>query len=168
MNYATERLRIRPLTCNDTKFIIELLNQKSFIENIADKQVKTTEDAIEYLTSGPIASYREFGFGLSCVELKESGQPIGLCGLLKRSELDHPDIGYALLDRFTGKGYAKEAASGCLLIADTELNLKTVCAVTSLNNPTSIELLVKLGFKFLKEIEFYGEPTNYYEREKVY
>ncbi len=167
MQCSTEQLIIQPLTHQDTDFIIELLNQRSFIENIADKGVRNQRDAIKYLDEGPLASYRQFGFGLSRVQLKLSGEPIGICGLLRRPELTCPDLGYALLDRFTGKGYAKEAAAGVLKIADTQLKLTSVCAVTSLDNPASIGLLKSLGFKFVKEIELYGEPTNYYLRERA-
>lgn len=165
MNYSTERLSIRPLTHDDSSFIIELLNQESFIKNIADKEVRTEEDAINYLDNGPLASYKEFGFGLSCVQLKASNELIGTCGLLKRPELEYPDIGYALIDRFAGKGLAKEAAKGALEVADNQLKLKRICAVTSLDNPASIGLLISLGFQFEKEIVLYGEPTNYYLRE---
>lgn len=165
MNYVTERLLVRPLTHEDSDFIIELLNQESFIKNIADKGVRTKKDAIEYLDNGPIASYQQFGFGLSGVQLKGSNELIGTCGLLKRPELDYPDIGYALIDRFAGKGFAKEAAIGALEVADNQFKLKRICAVTSLDNPPSIGLLISLGFQFEKEIELYGEPTNYYLRE---
>ena len=167
MNYSTERLSIRPLNHNDTSFIIELLNQKSFMDNIADKGVRTEQDALDYLESGPLASYRQYGFGLSCVQLKSSNQPIGICGLLKRPELEHPDIGYALLDRFAGKGFAKEAAQGTLDVADNQYKLKRVCAVTSLDNPASIKLLLSLGFQFEKEMVLYGEATNYYLRANI-
>lgn len=34
-----------------------------------------------------MASREKHGFGLNCVELKESGVPIGTCGLIKRPDV---------------------------------------------------------------------------------
>ena len=152
----TKRLRIRYFNTDDTDFIIKLLNQPSFIENIADKGVRNKNDAINYLNTGPIASYKQNGFGLSMVELKDSNTPIGMCGLIKRDELDDVDIGYALLTKFEGKGYAREAAQAVLENGNTQHGLKRIIAVTSPTNLGSIKLLESLGFEYEKMVELYG------------
>src|SRR4051812_23982397 len=105
----TERLFIRHLTQDDAAFILELLNEPAFIRNIADRGVRTIEDAQAYIQDGPIASYAKNGFGLFGVELKATGVPIGMCGLIRRDVLPDVDIGYALLERYWNKGYAHEA-----------------------------------------------------------
>ncbi|GAM68582.1 acetyltransferase [Vibrio sp. JCM 19236] len=53
----TERLVIRQFKLTDADFIIELLNQESFIRFIGDKQVRSVSDAEYYLNKGPLASY---------------------------------------------------------------------------------------------------------------
>lgn len=106
----TSRLTIRHLVEQDAEFVIELLNDKSFIDNVGDKKVKNIEDAINYIQNGPIESYKEFGFGLNLIVLKESGIPIGICGLVSREELEHSDLGYALLPKYWSNGYAHEAS----------------------------------------------------------
>ncbi len=53
--YQSKRLTIRQLELTDAAFIVELLNDESFIKNIGDKQVKTIDDAIEYMQKGPMA-----------------------------------------------------------------------------------------------------------------
>src|SRR5215218_1537914 len=100
----TERLRLRPFTTDDAPFIVELVNEPSFLRYIGDKKVRSLEDARQYLLSGPLASYERNGFGPNCVELKEQGTPIGMSGLLKRDELPDPDIGFAYLPDFRKKG----------------------------------------------------------------
>ena len=87
--------------------MIRLLNEPSFIEHIGDKGVRTLEEAKEYLFEGPSGSYERFGYGLNLVELKETGAPIGMCGLVRRDSLDDADIGYAFLEQYWGNGYAK-------------------------------------------------------------
>ena len=106
----TTSLKIRHFNNEDYAFILTLLNEESFIINIGDKKVRTIDDALNYLQNGPLLSYKKRGFGLYMVTIKESATPIGMCGLLKRDELEYADLGYAFLPEFCGKGYAKEAS----------------------------------------------------------
>jgi RimJ/RimL family protein N-acetyltransferase len=144
----TARLRLRRMSVDDAEFILRLLNEPSFIENIGDKGVRTTDDARLYILNGPVASYEKLGFGLFLVELKESVTPIGICGLLKRDVLEDVDIGYALVPEFWSKGYAREAASAVMSFASRVLGLKRLVAVVDPDNQSSIRLLEDLGFQF--------------------
>ena len=96
----TERLLLRQLSTGDADFILELLNEPSFIQNIGDRGVRTLADANLYIMNGPVASYARNGFGLYLVILKETDEPIGICGLIKRNGLDDVDIGYAFCRSF--------------------------------------------------------------------
>lgn len=144
----TERLVLRHLEPGDATFILRLLNEPSFIENIGDRGVRNLEDAERYIENGPRASYDRFGFGLFLVELKSSGDPLGICGLLKRDALEVPDIGFAFVPEFWSQGYAIEAASATFAWARDTLGIKRLAAITSPNNDKSIRLLEKLGFRF--------------------
>src|SRR5260221_13231372 len=95
----TGRLSLRRLTADDAEFILELLNEPPFIQNIGDRGVRTAADAALYILNGPVASYEKHGFGLYLAELKASPLPIGICGLLKRDFLDDADIGVPFLQR---------------------------------------------------------------------
>ena len=159
----TERLVIRQLAFDDAAFIVRLLNEESFIRYIADKQVRTLSDAKNYLGEGPLLSYQTYGFGLNLVSLKESGTPIGICGLLKRASLNFPDLGYALLDEFCGKGYAREAANFVLKEEMATHDLSTVLAVTFPDNLGSNSLLKKAGFTLKGHVELYDLQNNLYE-----
>ncbi len=159
----TERLTIRQLNTDDVEFVVRLLNEESFIRYIADKQVRTTDDAVNYLRNGPISSYNNYGFGLNLVLLKGSNVPIGMCGLLKRDELDYPDLGYAFLPEFWGKGYAREAAVSVLREEIARYSLDVVQAVTLPDNLSSNELLKKVGFTLKGSMALYGLQNNLYE-----
>ena len=89
----SESVVIRHFDLADAEFIIELLNSEAFIRYIADKNVRSIDDAHHYLQTGPMASYQRFGFGLNMVVLKATNTPIGMCGLLQRDELPNPDLG---------------------------------------------------------------------------
>lgn len=142
----TNRLNIRHFVVADAEFILRLLNDRSFIDNIADRGVRSVADAERYLRDGPMASYAAHGHGLNCVELRESGEPIGMCGILKRDTLPYPDLGYALLPEHTGQGYAREAAAAVMQHATDELGLRRLLAIVNADNSRSIRLLADLGF----------------------
>ncbi|SMD46197.1 Protein N-acetyltransferase, RimJ/RimL family [Aquiflexum balticum DSM 16537] len=144
----TERLILRKLTFYDSIFIVKLLNSPGWIEFIGDRGVRTEEDAKGYLQNGPLLSYEKNGFGLYLVELLETGDPIGMCGILKRDNLEHPDLGFAFLPEFMGKGYAYEAADAVVKYARKQLRIETLLAITLPENATSIKLLGKLGMKY--------------------
>ena len=152
MILETDRLRLRKLSVEDAGVILRLLNEPSFIENIGDKGVRNLDDACSYILDGPVASYEKFGFGLYLVELRESGVPVGMCGLLKREALEDVDLGYALVPEFWSKGYALESALAVLSFARNTLGLKRVVAITNPDNQSSIRLLEKMGFRFEKMV----------------
>lgn len=155
----TERLILRRLTIDDAEFILELLNDASFLRYIGDKGVRNIDDAVRYLNTGPIASYERFGFGLYLVELKTSGEPIGMCGLLKRDTLPHVDVGFAFLPTFWSQGYAFESAAAVMAFGREALGLRRIVAITSPENQASISLLEKIGLRFERMIKL-GEDQS--------
>jgi len=163
----TERLVLREVDAGDDAFMLDLLNQPSFIRYIGDRHVRDLEQSRTFIESRYRASYRDNGFGLYAVELKSEhtdenasgqnirnpkpdipNQVIGICGFVRRDTLPDADIGFAFLPQFEGKGYAFESASAVMDYGKNVLGLKRVLAITSLDNDSSIKLLGKLGFKF--------------------
>jgi [ribosomal protein S5]-alanine N-acetyltransferase len=156
----TDRLVLRHLTLNDAPFIMELLNDPSFLRFIGDRGVRSQQDARQYILNGPIASYKKHGFGLWLAFLKETGDPIGICGLLKRDALPQPDVGFAFLPAFWRQGYAFESASAVLSYGRDKLGLKRILAITSPDNKASIGALEKMGMKFEAVIRLAGEDKD--------
>ncbi|MEP6902343.1 MAG: GNAT family N-acetyltransferase [Actinomycetota bacterium] len=173
----TERLILREIVESDDKFMLDLLNQPSFIKYIGDRNIRNLEQAREFIESRYQKSYAENGFGLYAVELKsefvksaientlvhsqvsaiesknqkpktKSQIPIGICGFVRRDSLPEADIGFAFLPQFERKGYAFESANAVMKYGREKLNLKRVLAITSQDNESSGRLLEKLGFKF--------------------
>lgn len=151
----------------DATFIQELLTDPDFARNIGDRGVRTVEDAERYILTGPGASYERFGFGLFLVELKQTLQPIGICGLLRRDT--HPDVelGFALLPAGRGKGYALEAATASVEYATAVLGLDRIVAITAPDNLPSIRVLEKLGFRFERMacLGGAGKVTKFFVRD---
>ncbi|HEX6794489.1 MAG TPA: GNAT family N-acetyltransferase [Casimicrobiaceae bacterium] len=158
----TARLRLRRLDIRDAAFMFELVNDRSWIDNIGERNVRTLEDARRYIEDTAIAMYERLGFGLYAVGLMETGEAIGICGLVKREGLDDVDLGFAFLPRFWGAGYALEASRAVLSHATETLGCRRVVAIVSRHNSRSIRLLDKLGFRFQRMVALKpgGEPLE--------
>lgn len=160
----TDRLILRQLRAEDAAFILELVNEPGWLRNIGDRGVKNLEDARRYIEKGPVASYQKHGFGLLLVALKEGELPVGMCGLLKRDSLEYVDIGFALLARHESKGYAHESAAAVMHYGWSVVGLERIVAITAPENPGSIRLLGKLGFRFegMLALPGYEDESRYF------
>jgi len=149
----TSRLRIRELTVDDAEFILDLVNQPSFLANIGDKGVRNLDDARAFILEGPWASHRDRGYGQFMVERKDGGEPIGVCGILHRESLGVSDVGGAFLPKYWGQGFAYEAACAVRDYGRTTLGIENIVGLTSKANISSIRVLEKLGMKFEKTVK---------------
>lgn len=108
--------------------------------------------------------YETDGYCFWAVVRQDDNQFIGICGILKQ-EVDgqiETEIGYRILDEFWGKGYATEAAEGCIKYAKEKLKkISVISLILSVNAP-SIKVAEKNGLKFEKESMFHGLPHNVY------
>jgi RimJ/RimL family protein N-acetyltransferase len=156
----TRRLRLEHFSLDDAQFILKLLNDPGFLENIGDKGVRDLAGARSYLRDGPLASYVANGFGLLRVSHRETGMVMGMCGLISRDVLDDVDIGYAFLPEFCGHGYAIESARAVMDFGREQLGLRRIVAVVSPGNVASIKLLEKLGMRLQGKVRLGNEQPE--------
>lgn len=160
MVFETSRLTLRELTSHDAPFILELLNDPSFLRFIGDKGARTVADACRYIEEGPRASYSRNGFGLYRVQLRETGVSLGMCGLVKREGFPDVDIGFAFLPRYWSRGYALESCEAVMHLARTRFGISRVVAITSRENHASMRVLRKIGLQFEGIIQMPGQPEE--------
>ena len=156
----TQRLRIRELDASDAGFMLQVMNEPAFHEHIGDRGLRTEADALAYMREHYLSSYREHGFGLWHVSRLDEGTPLGMCGLIKRPDLDAPDIGYGFLAAHWGAGYAVEAGRGVLAYARQVLRLSRVVALTAPENLRSIKVLQRLGMQAKGMVHTEGYPAG--------
>jgi ribosomal-protein-alanine N-acetyltransferase len=156
----TERLLLRELHAGDAPFVLELLNEPGWLRFIGDRGIRTVEAACAYIENGPMKMYRDHGFGLYAVQARHGGEPLGLCGLIKRSGLDDVDIGFAFLERHSGLGYGVESAAAVMAHARRVLGLQRIVAITSVDNHKSIRLLERIGLRFEKLVTLPGDDEE--------
>ena len=154
----TQRLRLRPLTLDDADaaFMMRLVNDPGWLANIGDRNVRDMESSRAYIQK-TLNMYERYGFGSWLAELKESGQAIGTCGLVKRDSVEDVEIGYALLPEFRGRGLAIEGARAVLDYARDVLGLPRIAAIVTPANRGSIRVLEKIGLTFVRPMTL---PNN--------
>jgi RimJ/RimL family protein N-acetyltransferase len=155
-----ERLSLRELGLYDAEFILRLLNEPGFLRFIGDKGVRTLDDAREYLSKGPLESYRRHGFGLYLVLLRRDATPVGICGLVKRDTLVDPDVGFAFLEQYWSKGYASESAAAVLAYGRDALGIERIVAITAVDNRGSMAVLEKIGLTFERRVKLGGDTKE--------
>ncbi|WP_193787073.1 GNAT family N-acetyltransferase [Leucobacter japonicus] len=91
--------------------------------------------------------YRTDGFGLWAVDLRETGEMIGQCGITWQ-QIDGArvhEVGYLFERSHWHHGYATEAAAACRDFAFSELDAERVYAQVRDTNLASMNVAIRLG-----------------------
>ena len=165
----TDRLTLHEMTLADAGLMLAIWNDPAFVRHVGDRGIRTLDEAEDAMSQGILRLYAEYGYGPYRMTLKDSGDAIGICGLFRRDSLDVPDIGYATLPDFCGRGYAFEAATAVIEHTGTVLGIERLIAIISPDNVASIGLIGKLGFEFERmhrmpddddDVSIYGKSLN--------
>lgn len=161
----TERLILRDMELTDAPFFFELNSNPKVTKHTGDGAFINLKEA-EAITEYVISQYQKYGFGRWLVIEKETGLPIGWCGLKYHEDLKMVDLGYRFLEEKWGKGYATEASKACLNYGFTTLNLSKIIGRASIDNPSSINVFKKLGMMYVKTEHFPEHDAVIYETIK--
>lgn len=150
---------------DDADFFLELYNLPSFIKHIGDRNLRTKEDAENYITNRFLPHIEKLGYGNYVVIHKELNKKIGAVGVFVRDGIEVPDIGFSFFPDFEGKGYAYESASRLKEAAALDFGVKKLSAITTTDNFSSQKLIEKLGLKFQKMVRIPDDEKElrYYE-----
>lgn len=155
----TNRLHLRPISINDAHFMLKLINCPGFIRFIGDREIRSLDACVTYL-EGMLANSN---INYWVIELNQTKIPVGVVTWVQRDFLPAPDLGYALLPEFEGKGYALEASKAWLAY-QKEGNIP-VLAICQADNSASIKLLKKLAFELESTFEKDGHLMHRYSHQ---
>jgi RimJ/RimL family protein N-acetyltransferase len=158
--FRTERLLARSWRIEDLPFARELWGDP-VVTALIDSRGKLTEEEVEEKLCAEIDRERSNGVQYWALFDRSDGAFVGCGGL--RPWVHTPgeqnfELGFHLVRRCWGKGFAAEAALGVLDYASRRLRLPKVYAGHHPDNRASQRILQKLGFRFLENV-FY-EPTG--------
>lgn len=137
---------LRPLVPADAPFVLRLLNDPDFLRHVGDRRVRSVAEARRYIVLGPMLSRARHGFGLDCLELPGTGEPVGMCGLSRRPGQADPEVGFALLPAYRGRGLAGAGLALVLRAARQQHGLRRVMGLVREDNAASVGVLLRAGF----------------------
>lgn len=164
----TERLILREITDNDKEGMFEMDSDPEVHKFLGNRPVKSIEESlasIQYIRQ----QYQERGIGRWALIIKDGNQFAGWCGLKYVTEpherlINYYDLGYRLMRKHWGKGYATEGALASMDYAEKNLKLKEIFAYADINNTASNKILLKCGLKFKEECIHDGMQLNWYQK----
>lgn len=100
------------------------------------------------------------GYGIWVIEARATGEFLGFSGLWCPDEFPEIEIGWNLLPRYWGQGYAGEAAARGRDFAFTALRLPTLVSYIVPENAPSQKVARKLGARLYGQIEIQGKTVE--------
>ena len=136
MILETHRLRLRLYTLDDEAALFEV-----FADPYARRFYPEMEDRaqVRRWIQWSLHNYERHGFGLWAMESRASGEFLGDCGLTNQEVEGAPELelGYHVLARERGQGYATEAVRACRDYAFTHTDCQRLCSIVDARNPAS-------------------------------
>lgn len=146
----TERLLLREMVQPDYGALCKILQDEDVMYAY---EGSFSDDEVQEWLDKQISRYKEYGFGLYAVILKETGEMIGQCGLTMQDYKCEKvlEIGYLFQKAYWHKGYAIEAAKACKEYAFTVLKADEVFSIIRDTNIASQNVAKRNGMTKIGE-----------------
>ncbi len=170
--YETERLRLRPWSQTDLRFLAAILGDRDVMEfsdtGVLDEQAQATW--LSRMIAGGTSSVLP---GTLAIERKQDGRVIGYFSLSanpERVDAGDAEIGFRLARHAWTQGYASEAIARIIEAAIDFEAINRIVAIVDPNNRRSIHVLRKADLVYVRDIMFdgYDYPDHVYVRETRY
>jgi len=142
--FETSRLILRRFTEADAPLIFTLNSDPEVLKYLHEPRLESEAHALQIIRDIILPQY-ENNLGRWAIHIKDSNEFIGWCGLKYRPEYDEIDLGYRLMQKAWGYGYATEAARHTLDHGFSYLALPVISACAHIENQASQHVLEKIG-----------------------
>lgn len=157
----TERLTLTPFfndSTDDLDLLLAMFNDPVSLEKQGDFGLRTHDDLAKLLKACHIPPSRfriqpannPPAYVMHLGHHEPHGTPIGMISVVQRGPDAIPDMGWGLLQEYSGKGYATEAAKACLKYWTEQLGIEEIFVTTRSTNRGSYRIAEKLGFRKLE------------------
>ena len=162
MQLETKRLILREMTEDDFTPLYAIFSDPDIMQYYP---APFDEAKVRSWIANNQERYRTFGFGLWAVELKETGEVIGDCGVTMQNihGVIKPEIGYHIGKAWQRQGYASEAAACCRDFIFEHTPFHHIYSYMKYTNAASYGVAIKMGMHLIEE---YDDPVNI--RTRVY
>ena len=157
----TARLRLRRFRDEDANAVLAIIGDRVAMRFYP--KTFNREDAEQWVARNQ-RRYREDGYGLFAVTLKNSDEVIGDCGIIKQNVEGETamEVGYHFRRDQWGRGYATEAARACMGLAFDWFGADKVISLIRPENTPSRRVAERNGMKLEREVVHYGLPHLVY------
>ena len=163
---TTERLTLRPAKLDDSEVFYKILTDEFVRKYLCDDEMLPRQ-VIESFIADSEANFVNGNYGLWLITENATSEIIGFTGLRHFFDEAQPQLLYALLPQFTGKGYAVEATKKVIDYCFSNLIFSYLDASCDSPNLASQKVAERLGMKKLKEETINELPTVFYRLEKM-
>ncbi|UOQ70522.1 GNAT family N-acetyltransferase [Hymenobacter cellulosilyticus] len=162
---TTPRLLLRPMQPDDAPGILALDSDPEVLRYLPNQLISTLAEAaatVDYVRQ----QYEQNGIGRWAVVRQDTGEFVGWCGIklvndhVINGRTNYYDIGYRLLQRHWGQGFASEAAQASFRYAFEVLQLPEIHATAMHGNHASRRILERLGMT--EQEEFVMDEAAWY------
>jgi ribosomal-protein-alanine N-acetyltransferase len=148
--FETVRLVVRPYTEEDRENFYQLNGDAEVMRFI--RPAKTKEECDQFLLQVIAAAAATPLYGRWAAHSKASGEFIGSFAVIPVENSCQMQMGYALLPKYWGKGYATELTRAGLEYVFSKTPLEVIYGYTEMPNTASQKVLLKCGFKSIGTI----------------
>ncbi|MCX4262234.1 MAG: GNAT family N-acetyltransferase [Alistipes sp.] len=140
----TNRLLLREMTLSDMGSLSLILQDEKVM--YAYNGAFSDKETFAWMQK-QLQRYKDYGFGLWGVILKDTNEMIGQCGLTMQEykTAQVPEIGYLLAHKYWHKGYAVEAAMACREYGFNTLKFDELYSIIRDTNVASQKVALRNG-----------------------
>lgn len=151
MVLETNRLLLREMTLSDMGALSSILQDEKVM--YAYNGAFSDEETLIWMQK-QLQRYKDYGFGLWGVFLKDTDEMIGQCGITMQEykATQVPEIGYLLAHDYWHKGYAIEAAMACREYGFNTLNFNALYSIIRDTNIASQNVALRNGMTIIDTI----------------
>lgn len=158
---TTQNLTLRAFSEQDAEAMYHILSGQDVLRYFPTTQPPTLPQ-VQKMIDRLLKHWEKHGYGLWAVELRETGDLVGRCGLQYIPETDEIEIDFILGRQFWGQGFATEAGKASLQFGFEELNLTSIVGIVHVDNLASQRVLQKLGMHLTETKEYFGMMCQRY------
>jgi RimJ/RimL family protein N-acetyltransferase len=165
----TARLRLRAHRIGDLPFAFAMWSDANIVRYIGGTPSTEQQTWSRILNYAGHWALLEFGYW--AIEEKATGEFIGELGFanfkrdIEPAMRDVPELGWALVSRVHGKGYATEGVRAAVAWGDEQRAFERTVCMIDVDNSASIRVAEKGGYREFRRTQFSGRPTLFYERD---
>jgi [ribosomal protein S5]-alanine N-acetyltransferase len=167
----TARLILREFQPDDAESMFELDSDPRVHTYLGNNPVTTLQQSKDVI-AGILKQYTDNGIGRWAAIEKSSGNFIGWSGLkfiteTENNHINFYDVGYRLMPKFWGKGYATESAKAALDYGFNAMKLSEIIGTAHEENKASRRALEKCGLTFVEKFYWKHIPCDWLKISKA-